>query len=358
MVAHGLRRSGRRVGLFTSPHLHSLCERIQVDGRPIDEVDLDRYLTTVLQAEADLVGTPGMRLLTFFELLTLAACEAFVAREVDVAVLEAGLGGRYDATRVATSTVTLVTRIGRDHECFLGTGLRAIAREKAAVIHAGAPCFSAPQQPEACLEVEAQAAKTGTSLTWVEPTPRPPVSLPGEHQRVNAALALSAVREFTPEAELEWFDGVSWPGRLERVEFGNGHVLFDVAHNPDGIGSFVQHIRTLPPARRTIVFGCMHDKPAEEMLRSLQTTGLPVWLTACRAKGATPPEELATLVETAPEHVFQRVDERLYRAIADELERGGEVCICGSCYLVGEIRGKLLGFRDDPEFGDPLVRRR
>lgn len=358
MAAHGLRHAGKRVGLFTSPHLHRLNERIRIDGEPVADDLLDQTFERVLHAEHELLRADKIgRTLTFFELLTLAACLRFSRSNVDVAVLEAGMGGRYDATRVATSSVTLISRIGLDHEHILGPGLAAIAGEKAAVIHAGAPCFSVAQHPDVVPVIERAAITTGTELTWVEPAKRAPKALPGVHQRDNAALALAAVQTLVPAADLSWFDDVSWPGRLERVAMGGGTVVFDVAHNPDGIATLVNYLRMHQVPNRILVFGCMRDKAAKPMLAGLTEIDAPLWLAASRTPGAADVGELADLAPGRAERLFGAGDRRLPVAIRAALTAGSEVCICGSCYLVGELRGLLLELAPEADLGDPLVRR-
>ncbi|HFE46103.1 MAG TPA: hypothetical protein ENJ18_11525, partial [Nannocystis exedens] len=190
MVAHGLQGAGQRVGLFTSPHLHRLGERIQIAGEPLDDPTIGRWIDRVIEVErsADLGGT-----LTFFELLMLAALLAFADAKVDIAIVECGLGGRLDATRVANSKLTLVTPIAIDHQRFLGPDLETIAGEKAAVFENRAPALSAPQEVIAAAVLRATAERWQTSLHFVEPLTRAPLGLPGEHQRQNAGLALAAL---------------------------------------------------------------------------------------------------------------------------------------------------------------------
>ncbi|MGB1275134.1 MAG: bifunctional folylpolyglutamate synthase/dihydrofolate synthase [Nannocystaceae bacterium] len=360
LTAHGLQRAGKRVGLFTSPHLHELRERIQIDRVPVADTMLDDFLRRVFEAESRVLQSASkLRLLTFFEILTLAGLAIFRATEVDFIVLEAGLGGRLDATRVAPSQRTLITRIGMDHQSMLGDNLAAIAGEKAAVIHAGAPCLAAPQRREARAVIEQVAEEQGSEVTWVSPLAQPPKSLRGAHQRINAALALAAVQSFVPDATASWLDDAEWPGRLEQLQMGGGTVLFDVAHNPDGISSLADYLRVAPRRERVIAFGCMGDKAAEDMLEGLFRLHLPIWLTACAHPGAVPPDVLAARSPESPQRVFKTTGPAFRSPIDEVLARGGEVCVCGSCYLAGEVRGKMLGLASGPpRASDPLVRTR
>ncbi len=358
MVAHGLQGAGQRVGLFTSPHLHRLGERIQIAGEPLDDPTVGRWIDRVIEVErsADLGGT-----LTFFELLTLAALLAFADAKVDIAVVECGLGGRLDATRVANSKLTLVTPIALDHQRFLGPDLESIAAEKAAVLENRAPAFSAPQEPAAAAVLRAAAERWRTSLHFVDPAARAPLGLPGEHQRQNAGLAQAALQHLLGEAAIDLFDGVRWPGRLERIELHGGHMLFDVAHNPHGIAALCRHLAATPePAGgRLIVFGSMLGKEAPTMVRELATLAAPLLLVPPADRQGWAPTQLAALVAAkVPVCTADSFDAPQATAmIRERLAAGGEVVVCGSCYLVGALRGRVLGEQADLlQLSDPLPR--
>jgi dihydrofolate synthase/folylpolyglutamate synthase len=350
MVAHALRRRGRRVGLYTSPHLHRVGERIRIDGVPLADEALRAIVERVLAVE----GPALPRALTFFEVLTVAALLAFAEAGVEVMVLETGLGGRLDATGVVPATVTLMTPIDLDHQAYLGATLEAIASEKAAVMRDGAPVFSAPQQAEAAAVLSAAAARYGVPLRFVEPLARAPEGLPGEHQRVNAGLALAGARAIEPSVTASDLDGVRWPGRCERVACGGGTVVFDAGHNPHGIAALVTWLEGQPHPRRTIVFGCLADKDAPGMLGQLRRLGAPVWLVP-PGPGAYDLSSLAA----DDTRVFADVEEPGFRAAwAELLAAGAELVVCGSHVLVGRLRGEVLGEAADAvTLTDPLTRR-
>lgn len=349
MVAHALARRGRRVGLYTSPHLHRVGERIRIEGRAAADDDLAAWVAEVLAAEAR--GLP--RPLTFFEILTLAALLAFERARVEVMVLEAGLGGRLDATRVVPARVTLITPIDLDHQAYLGDTVEAIAAEKAAVMAAGAPTFAAPQRPGVAAVLRAAAAEHRVPLTFVEPLPRPPEGLPGEHQRVNAALALAGARALDPASAAADLDGVAWPARCERRALGAGRAVFDASHNPHGVLALVTWLSSQPVPRRAIVFGCLGDKDAPAMLAHLRRLGAPCWLVP-PGPGAYP---LDTLAGPADHLYAGPGDPGLRRALAEFLAAGGELVVCGSHALVGQIRGELLQEAADRVLlADPLTR--
>lgn len=345
LCAHALRR-GRKVGLYTSPHLHRIGERIRVDGVPVADDVVQGLVDRVLA-----VDDPS-RPLTFFEILTLAALLHFETVGVDALVLEAGLGGRLDATRVGTFAATLFAPIDLDHMAYLGPDVAAIAGEKAAVMEAGKPAWSAPQRPEAAAVLRAVAQRHGVNLRFVEPLARAPAGLPGDHQKINAALALAGARHLDPTITIADLDGVRWPGRLERHDLGGGALILDVAHNPHGVAALVEHLQATPHPRRAIVFGCLADKDAPAMLALLEAVDAPLWLT-------TPPGGGHSLTDLAP-HARRFADPdapELRAAIAAWLADGGELVICGSHHLVGHLRAALLGAEVDARWlGDPLTR--
>lgn len=348
MLAAGLRAAGKRVGLYTSPHLHRVGERVRIDGVAVEDSMIQRLADQVIAAEE----RAGHQC-TFFELLTLVALLAFEEQGVEVGVLEAGLGGRLDATRLRASSLTLVSRIGLDHEEYLGHGLSSIAAEKAAVFHRDAPAFSVEQEPEVTRVLEETAREVGTSLRWVEPLATAPLA--GEHQRQNAGLALAGLQHFSPDLDQGAFRSVSWPGRLETVEIGTASLVFDVAHNLDGIAAVVSHASQSPPD--LVVFGCMADKPVDAMLEVLSWLACPVCLVPPPREGAMqPPESLRR-----GWHAYEGADDPEFTDLLwSSIRKGRRVLVCGSHFLVARLRASLTGMdagRQDPVgLSDPLLR--
>jgi dihydrofolate synthase/folylpolyglutamate synthase len=269
-------------------------------------------------------------------------------------VLEAGLGGRLDATTAVAREQVLIARIGFDHERFLGDTIAAIAAEKAAVIRPGVPVCSVEQLEEARRVIEQVAAEQGAPLTFVAPLEREPIGLLGEHQRHNAALALAGLRRFVPHAIIELLDGVSWPGRLERRAVGGGELWLDVAHNQDGIEALCAALEHLAIRPAVIVFGTLADKPAPTMAQRLRTVA-PLWLVPPAAEGSF---ELDTFAEPG-ERCFTGVeDPTLLAELREHLAKGAQVLVCGSHHLVGGL-GRALSETSGPapDPGDPMPRR-
>lgn len=345
MVATGLAAAGHRVGLYTSPHLTTLTERVRVMGAPpIGRADVVDAWARLREA---VIGD-GAPKLTFFEALTVLALELFRGRALDVVALEVGLGGRLDATNVFERPLACaITRIGIDHTRFLGSDLASIAREKAGILRAGVPAVIGPQREEARLAIEREASRVGAPLRWVEggarSEPRP--RLQGEHQHENAAVALGVLEALSEQGLSA--DGraaveeVEWPGRLERVEV-NGPFLLDAAHNADGCEALAAHLASRP-RRRVLIFGAMADKDWRAMLAILRPHVSAVVCAAPPLSRAERPEVIAAACGGHPaEHARHAI------ALARELAGDDEVVVAGSIYLMGEIRGLLLGLEADP----------
>jgi dihydrofolate synthase / folylpolyglutamate synthase len=354
MLAAILQASGRRVGLYTSPHLRHYRERIRVDGQPISEAD---FVDGV-----DALGTLIARLdVTVFEAGTALALDHFCRSRVDVAVLEVGLGGRLDATTVGRPEVVVLGPIDYDHQLELGDTLTAIAGEKAAIIRSGV-AFSARQDPEAARVLEERAARVGVPLVRegheLHVTPRGfsleaqrldlagpdwqladvGCGLLGVFQPGNALLAAAAGRALgADEAAIRaGLRGARWPGRFQ-VFRRDPVVILDGAHNPAGARALAASLRAYFPGRPvTFVIGILADKDAAGILGALSPLAAGVVLTASGNPRAAAPASLRALlpadlrVEVAPSP-----SEALARATAGAA--GGLVCVAGSLSLIGDV---------------------
>jgi dihydrofolate synthase / folylpolyglutamate synthase len=345
LAEHVLRGRGWRTGLYTSPHLHRVGERVRVGGQPVDDARLRAHVEAVLRVEAGL-GLP--RPLSFFELLTLAALDLLAAAGVEALVVEAGLGGRLDATRVCEPRVVAVASIDLDHTAILGETIAAITAEKAAVMRPGVPTVSAPQHPAAEAGLRARAAEVGCPLQVVEPLPRAPRGLPGAHQRINGALALAAVRALVPDATPAELDGVRWPGRLEPVSAGGGTLVLDVAHNPAGVAVVAAAVAAGEvPRPDLVVVGCQADKDAAGIVAALAPVPGPrVWVSV--GEGSCAPAGGAWAARHAGPD-----DPAFIAALAAALAAGAVVLVLGSHPLVGAVRALALGEGSPADPQDP-----
>ncbi len=342
------RAAGRRVGLYTSPHLVRFGERIQVNRTPIPDADLARLVSTL----RDAVGTlPGLDP-TFFEFTTVLALMHFAEQHVDLVVWETGLGGRLDATNIVTPLASVITNIGWDHQKVLGATLPAIAAEKAGIIKPGVPVLTAAADSEARAVIEWKARELDAPCLTIGPSElanfRLEVGLLGAHQRVNAALAAATVRllrTFLPVTDEQLATGlrnVSWPGRLQQIARGSQTLLLDGAHNRDGVATLTAALRDHFPGRRlTLVIGALADKEWREMVQSLVPLSARVITAPVASARSVSAEELrAACVATGagrPVKAAPSAAEALRLCAADPF-----VLVTGSLYFLGEIL-ELLG---------------
>lgn len=354
MLAAILQAAGRRVGLYTSPHLAHYRERIRVDGRPISESD---FVDGV-----DALGTLITRLdLTVFEAGTALALDHFCRARVDVAVLEVGLGGRLDATTVGKPRVVVLGPIDYDHQHELGDTLALIATEKAAIIRSGV-AFSARQDPAAEAVITRRAAETGVPLSLegrdlrVTPLgftleaqrvhlegpdwriPDVACGLLGVYQPGNALLAAAAARELgaAEGAIRAGLRGARWPGRFQ-IFRRDPLVVLDGAHNPAGARALAASLRAYFPGRPvTFVIGVLADKDAGGILAALRPLAARVILTASANPRAAAPEALRALLPAgARVDTARSPQDALAMAIAEDPH--GIVCVAGSLSLIGDL---------------------
>ncbi len=352
MLEHALRGRGWRTGLYTSPHLHRRTERIRLDGAPVDSGMLDAEIEAVLEGER---GVRGARPLSFFELLTLAALSLFERVGVGALIVEAGLGGGRDATRIVDADSLGITSIGLDHRRVIGPNLDDIAAEKAGAMAPGVPTFSAPQEPVVVDVLRSHAAERGSPLRFVEPWSTPPRGVLGDYQRHNAAVALAAGSVLDPGLRPADFDDAPLPGRLERRPWKGGALWIDAAHNPPGVGALVDAIETgSVPRPSAVLFGCHPDKERAAMLDRLASLGRPIAWVPVRA-AAPDDARAAPPVETA----FTGLDDpRMRPWLRARLDGGGEVLCCGSFLVAGTVRAWTLGDDAPPDLQDPRPRDR
>lgn len=355
MAAAVLRADGRRVGLYTSPHLVSFRERIVVDGAPIAA---DAVVEGVARLRRDLGDDAG---LTCFEMITLLAFVELAAQRVDAMVLEVGLGGRLDATNVVEPEVTIVTNVGLDHERFLGSDIASIAREKAGIVKPGIPVVSGAGG-EAAAVVAATAARLGSPLHVLDEEfalgrdadgmlrYRSPVGtrgplvlgLDGRHQWANAALAIRALEvtsTFRPSAAavVAGLADVRWPGRLQLVRDAPAVVL-DGAHNPAGVAVLLEGLRDLMAGRRVrVLFGVMADKVWQGMLTTLAEAAYEIVLTRPRQPRSADPAVLASAVADHPRVRIAPDPVAAYDDLVGRSAPEDVVVVTGSLFLVGDV---------------------
>ena len=369
MIASMLHSSGYAVGVYTSPHLIDLRERVQIDGSPIGKSDFVDTVRDVAKAAERLGEQP-----TFFELMTAVAFVHFERQAVDIAVIEVGLGGRLDATNVITPLVSVVTAIDIDHAKLLGATKALIAREKAGIFKKGVPALFFEQDAEidAVMRECAQAAGAElrivnkdiefSSRFCVTPDLGPhtrvcmytrssrlehvPVPLPGEHQAINCGLALAAVDALKafgfelPEDKLTaGLAATKVPGRMELVSH-RPRILCDGAHNPAAMNALMRCVGAhVPYDSMVCVFGCCSDKDVAEMIDKVNLGADKVIFTrSANTPRATSPEDLQKLFQERSgkmSQIARSVPEAIEMAIRG-VSREDLICVTGSFYVVGE----------------------
>lgn len=255
MLASILTASGKRTAHYTSPHLVDLRERWTIDGARIEPGALDDAIVA-LQRAAERSGiTP-----TYFEALTLIAFIAFAHSRCDVSVLEVGMGGRLDATNVVKPVAAVITPVGIDHREYLGNTLRAIAREKAGIIHRHSIVLTSNDDPVVLEVIRKRAAKFGNRVIHV--TEEHDTPLAGDFQRRNAALAVRTARELgiAEDAIARGVAQTRWRGRLERIEIAGKTIWIDGGHNAHAVAQTSRFFDAHVPRPRLLVFGIMSDK--------------------------------------------------------------------------------------------------
>lgn len=354
-----MQAAGYRVGLYTSPHLVDLRERIRVNGDMITGNDLDGLIDEVR-------GQVGEEV-TYFEFLTAVAFLYFYRMQVEVAILEVGLGGRLDATNVVIPVLSVISNISLEHQEYLGKGLANIAREKGGIIPAGGVCVTAAKQTVVreilagiCRDRQAKLYRLGKDISVrrhqngafsyqgiKKNYPRLVCSLKGRHQMENTALALAAIElladrgglPVSDDAVYRGMQNTRWEGRLEVLQSAP-QIIVDGGHNPAGIAVLCRALKEDFSYRRLIlIFGVLRDKNFPLMLKKLVPLADMVIITKPETERAVPPSALIELAKLYCEHVevVAETHQALQRAMAVAAKED-LICVAGSLYLIGEIK--------------------
>jgi len=372
------RAAGLRTGLFTSPHLVSFRERIQVNRQLVSENEVVRL---VAELQPLLQQFPADHHPTFFEVVTVMALKFFAEQKCDLVIWETGLGGRLDATNIVTPLASVITNIALDHQQWLGDTLEKIAAEKAGIIKPGVPVVTATDEPEALAAIEKEAQGKKAPLTTVAADGNPPVTkfaalfrdaatlpLPGQHQKTNAALALATIEilqkqiPVTDEAIREGLAGVNWPGRLQLIQRPDGQkILLDGAHNVAGAKVLREALKGAPasgpanqrnnskhagsetgaPREFTLILGVLQDKDWRHICETLAPLAGRIFTVPVASERTADANELAAACgdanPSADIAACASLEKALKKSRADAF-----VVIAGSLYLVGEAL-ELLG---------------
>ena len=342
------RAAGIKTGLYTSPHLVSMTERIKVSGVEITTGDFAACVTMVREASEQLEALP-----TFFEQMTAIALLAFRNAHVELAILETGLGGRLDSTTAANARIVAITSIAFDHEEYLGHTIESIAAEKAAIIRPGVRAVIARQPEPAALDVllkRCKAVGVAPILAESNAIDGLTLGLRGRHQVDNAAVAIGLAEllndegfEISRSAIVDGLKTAEHAGRLELIAH-RPPFLIDGAHNPAGAQTLRAYLDEFAPRPLTLVFGAMRDKQLEQMGEILFPVADVLVLTTIDNPRSASMDILQTIASRfAKGRVLPAESSRdaLRTAIANTSTEG-LICVAGSLYLLGEVRPRIL----------------
>lgn len=341
--------AGIPTGLYTSPHLVSITERIKIGGKDISEEEFARFATLVRETSESLVADGKLeRVPTYFEQVTAMALKAFADAKVELAILETGLGGRFDATTAANAEIAAITRIDLDHQEYLGNNLNAIAAEKAAIIHAGSKAVVCQQSRPVMKAIFARCKAVGV-------TPRltteflgqgfglPALGLLGMHQTENAEVAILLAYtlrdhfEICDDALIAGLETARHPGRLEYA----GRFLFDGAHNIAGAKALSVYLDEFVTQPITMIFAAMRDKEISQIGDILFPKAETLILTKPENSRAIDPVEISAQIpgglEAGNVVVTETVKEAITRA-SNLASDNGLILVTGSLYLIGEVK--------------------
>ena len=341
MIEAIARVAGYRTGLFTSPHLISFRERVRVNGEKISEDEVAGGLTEIRGLICNWDPHP-----TFFEIATALALQHFQTTRCEILALETGMGGRLDATNAVQSSVSVITPIDFDHEKWLGQSIDQIAKEKAGIIKPRIPVISAPQRPEAEVIIRQRAEQCDAPLQFVnDPWTKTGIALRGEHQKMNAALAIAALQatdiKVSDDATTRGLSSVEWPARFQ---IWNEHIVIDGAHNPASARILAQTWREeFGDEHAIILLAILRDKNAAAIVDALRPIASKFLLPRIRSERALPPHDLASIFSFKTPSLPHSITPSVAEAISAALKFSERILIAGSLHFAGEALALLRG---------------
>ncbi len=354
-----LHAAGWKTGMYTSPHLVRLGERVQVERRPLSEAEIVEYVRELRPVAERLGAANADDHPSFFEFMTAMALLQFARRRCDIAVIEVGLGGRLDATNIVVPEVSVITSIGLDHCEFLGERLEQIAAEKSGIIKAGRPVVMGRVPPEAEATIRRIAAERGSRLTSVaehfgeDLAGYPPTNLEGDYQRWNAATATLAARELGARWRIDeaaitrGLTQVDWPGRWQRVRLAGRLAILDASHNPEGaqvLASNLEHLVAETGRKPIVITGVLGAVRARPLLETIARHAAEIHFVVPQQARACGYAELEALLPAG-------FAGRIVRATVAGLFPDPHTCtaggpddvvvVTGSIYLLGEVMARI-----------------
>ena len=361
-----LRASGLKTGMFSSPHLLYLGERVQVDRKPISESDLLRLVAKIRSvADGIFSSEDKSEYPSFFEFMTALAFLYFAEQNVDVAVIEVGLGGRLDSTNIITADVCAITSIALDHTEFLGNSITDIATEKAGIIKNDIPVVVGDLPDEALQVIEKISEEKNAPLhkitnIYSSKSEMPKSSLDGDFQRINAGIAVECVRVLQKVSDkFACIDDVSisrglatvvWEARWQKINLSNGATLIlDASHNPEGASALESNLQSLKNAgiKPVIAVGVLGQERAKALLKVISKYARKIVLLVPNQPRALPFEVLESFIDSDVEIIKANVSDIFFNNKCSLVSEGETIVSTGSIYLAGEVLGALKSQKAD-----------
>lgn len=359
MLESVYRKAGYKTGLFTSPHLVYLGERIRINGKTISKDKITHYVNYLRQVASNYAEPETDDYPSFFEFLNAMAFLFFKEEQVDIAIIETGLGGELDSTNIISPLASVITTIGKDHEHILGNTLAQIAKAKAGIIKKNTPVImgNLPQAAEAVVfdVAKSKNARIYSLKEFFKNNSYPKTNLAGHYQRTNAAIALLTTNilnkelPISPKALEEGLLSVSWPGRWdERILPSGTSLILDATHNQDGIPVLVENVKThikKHKAKPTIIFSSMRKDRAAQILPHIANLSYKIILVGLKQHHAVTVDELLEAVpkefkhKTQIENIDCIFDLNTSPVLKETLH---PVLVVGSIYLLGEAFQSLF----------------
>ncbi len=313
------KNAGKRVATFTSPFLVDYRERITINNKPISKEEVVRYYQLIREKTPDL---------SFFEITTLIALLYFKQEQPDIVIWEVGLGGSFDATKVVEAKTAVITNVSLDHTNVLGKDKETIAKDKCGIINFNAIVFSAEGDPVIKNIIQKKAAKQSASVKFTQKT-NLKIGLAGEHQKINAGLAVTIAKEFgiNQEAIEKGLKNTSWPGRLQFIE---KNVLLDCAHNPAGVQALANYLNSLDFKDLFVVMGVSNDKDLNEMVAPL-----PAYKELIFTGSSSFRAKKLSEVNIPCKKIVSPTDALSYAK--EKAQKNDLIVVCGSIFLIGDV---------------------
>jgi len=329
IIAQILKKAGYKVGLYTSPHLNKLNERVRINGKAISDQDISNFIKTYKNKINNLSAS-------FFEVMTALAVWYFHKNKVDIAILETGLGGRLDSVSACKSELLVFTSISLDHQHILGDTIEEIAKEKASVIQENSVCISC-YQPESVANVLDKRAKSkNTKMQYVHQKKENLIALNGKHQHINESLAIKAVELLTQfnvskDCISEGLLTVKWPARIQKIS-NNPNIYFDVAHNIDSFISLCEFAQGLKINNSNIlILALQNNKKIDQVISIIKTTFDQIIVTQTNQRNYLPTKDLKKLFNDNNIIIFENPI-KAFNYI-ENINKNTDIFIAGSHYL-------------------------